>query len=344
MSEVEIASAVSDAELITRVRGGETDAFAELWRRHYRPAHRAAALVARWADPDDLLSEAYLRVYQQIIAGGGPHSAFRPYLYSVIRNLARARVGDTDTDPLDDDPVDPFSNDDPLLAALDRSLTAQAFRSLPDRWQAVLWYTEIEHMEPREVAPLLGLSANGVAALAYRAREGLREAWLQAHVSSLAAEEECRWVLERLGRHARNKLGDREQIRVDAHLAGCTSCLVASAEVDDVASRLALVTVPLVLGVGGGFLFDQLSQPGVSAVAEAIAPSVPGTADAHPSAGLAVLGVTALALSFRHRTRGVRIAAAIALVVMLALGTARGADAWSDGTGDMSTNLLENNP
>ena len=44
--------------------------------------------------------------------------------------------------------------------ALDRSLTTQAFRSLPSRWQEVLWYTEIEQMKPAEIAPLLGMMAD----------------------------------------------------------------------------------------------------------------------------------------------------------------------------------------
>jgi len=38
----------------------------------------------------------------------------------------------------------------------------------------VLWHSEIEGARPAEVASLLGLTANGVAVLAYRAREGLR--------------------------------------------------------------------------------------------------------------------------------------------------------------------------
>ena len=58
-------------------------------------------------------------------------------------------------------------------------MIARAFASLPERWQAVLWHTEIEGARPADVAPLLGLTANGVAALAYRAREGLRQAYLQ---------------------------------------------------------------------------------------------------------------------------------------------------------------------
>ena len=42
----------------------------------------------------------------------------------------------------------------------------------------VLWHTEVEGQRPAEVAPLLGMSPNSVSALAYRAREGLRQAFV----------------------------------------------------------------------------------------------------------------------------------------------------------------------
>ena len=45
----------------------------------------------------------------------------------------------------------------------------------------VLWHTEVEQQKPADIAPLLGMSANSVSALAYRAREGLRQAFLSQH-------------------------------------------------------------------------------------------------------------------------------------------------------------------
>jgi len=38
---------------------------------------------------NDLVSEAHIRSYQRVLAGGGPTGAFRPYRYATIRNLAR---------------------------------------------------------------------------------------------------------------------------------------------------------------------------------------------------------------------------------------------------------------
>ena len=45
----------------------------------------------------------------------------------------------------------------------------------------VLWHLEVENQKPADIAPLLGMSANSVSALAYRAREGLRQAYLNMH-------------------------------------------------------------------------------------------------------------------------------------------------------------------
>ena len=163
---------------------------------------------------------------------------------------------------------DPATSDEATESALDRGLTHQAFRSLPSRWQEVLWYTEIEQMKPAEIAPLLGMKPTAVAQLAFRAREGLREAWIQAHLQSLADGSDCQWTVERLGAHARANLARRDQSKVDAHLAECTRCAIVAAEAKEVSSRLALVLLPLTLGITGSAAYlATLQGGGIPAVA-----------------------------------------------------------------------------
>ena len=79
MSGSDSKPTTSDAELIESARSGDTSAFAELWRRHFRPAARVARQFTS-IDADDLVSEAYARIFQRVLAGGGPTGAFRPYL------------------------------------------------------------------------------------------------------------------------------------------------------------------------------------------------------------------------------------------------------------------------
>jgi len=111
----------------------------------------------------------------------------------------------------------------------------------------VLWHTEIEGARPADVAPLLGLTANGVAALAYRAREGLRQAYLQMHLSR-AVRDECRPVAAKLGAYVRGGLAKRDAAVVGAHLDLCAECRRVFAELGDVNVALKGIVAPVVLG------------------------------------------------------------------------------------------------
>ena len=325
MSSQDSKLTTSDTELIESARSGDTSAFAELWRRHYRSAARVARQFTSSIDADDLVSEAYARIFQRVLAGGGPTGAFRPYLYTTIRNLASswgAASHDVQVDVIEEF-EDERIPDDPASWALDRTLTAKAFRSLPDRWQTVLWYTEVEGMDPHEVAPLMGLTANGVAALSYRAREGLRTAWLQAHISNAGTSADCQWTMSRLGDRARNGLTAREKDRVELHLLDCTKCAVISEEVEEVGSHLALVMVPLLLGgVAGGALLASLAHPAAAMAAEVI-PALPATVQAVAS-GSALTAPVLGGLALGASTGAGALVGSLAIIAVIGGGVALG--------------------
>ena len=325
MSSQDSKLTTSDTELIESARSGDTSAFAELWRRHYRSAARVARQFTSSIDADDLVSEAYARIFQRVLAGGGPTGAFRPYLYTTIRNLASswgAAAKDVQVDVIEEFEDDRIP-DDPAAWALDRTLTAKAFRTLPDRWQTVLWYTEVEGMDPHEVAPLMGLTANGVAALSYRAREGLRTAWLQAHISNAGTSTDCKWTMSRLGDRARNSLTAREKDRVELHLLGCTKCSVISEEVEEVGSHLAMVMLPLLLGgVAGGTLLASLAHPTAALAAELI-PALPATV--HAVAGSSVLAAPVLGgISMGAASGAGALVGSLAIIAVIGGGVAIG--------------------
>src|SRR5699024_4199295 len=107
---------------------------------------------------------------------------------------------------------------DPAVAQQENAIVARAFASLPERWLVVLWHTEVEGEYPAQVAVLLGITPNAVTSLAFRAREGLREAYLQAHLADTAAAR-CRATVDRLGAWTRGTLSRRENAQVQDHLA-----------------------------------------------------------------------------------------------------------------------------
>ncbi|UFS59407.1 sigma-70 family RNA polymerase sigma factor [Subtercola endophyticus] len=279
----------SDLELVQRTREGDSRAFGELWNRHSRAGRTVARSYA--LDPDDVVAESFAKVLQAIKGGGGPTAAFRPYLFSTIRNVAmqwrKASIVDA-SDELDA-LADPSSEDSETLLALDKSLTAQAFRSLPTRWQEALWYSEVEQLSSQEISPLLGMTSNAVSALTFRAREGLRQAWIQAHLVR-SADTECAAVIEKLGSYTRGSLGPRESKRVEAHLAGCPSCTIVEEEAKDIGSRLALVMLPLAAGIAGALAYTVWLQGGSSASAATLGALASGVGPGGAGSGSVVAG------------------------------------------------------
>ena len=289
----ELADA-SDGELISATREGDASAFGELWTRH-----RGAALVAARAftsslDPEDLVAEAYAVILRALRQGGGPRGdAFRPYLNTVVRNLAR-RWGSERVE-LSTDELPELGEGDPVLeeqlGGLDHRLVRQAFESLPARWREALWHAEVEGRGPAEFAAALGLTPNAAAALVYRAREGLRQAWLQAHVADAQAEGECGWVLAHLGEHGRDALRKRAARRLTAHLQTCDSCHAVAGEVRRANFRVAAL-LPVALGAGGAGAWLAAPAPPAAAAAGGLALGVSGAAAAVVAAVVAVGGVS----------------------------------------------------
>ena len=267
---------LSDSQLVDRTRDGDERAYAELWQRHYRAGLTVARAYTSAFDPDDLVSEAFTRMFAVIADGGGPTSGFRPYLFTVIRNTAASwgrraarEIAIEHAEEIEDLRFSEASR----LAELDRSLAARAFRALPPRWQEVLWYTEVEELPPREVAPLLGMSANSVAALAVRAREGLRASWIQAHLATAPEDSECRWAIEHLGVGLRRRLSVSVQRRLDDHLADCADCRLVAAEAADANRHIGFVLLPLAAGVAGAAAYGSGAGNGGSAAASAAEPA-----------------------------------------------------------------------
>jgi RNA polymerase sigma factor (sigma-70 family) len=306
-------SEASDEDLADRVRTGDSDAYRELWQRHSRAGLTAARSYARLADPDDLVSEAFLQVLRALQGGGGPREAFRPYLYRTIRNLALNRR-QTDV-PVSLDAVAelPAETGDPETTVMENTITVRAFRTLPERWQTVLWYTEVEGLEPAEAAPFLGLSPNGAAALAYRARDGLKKAWLQAHISAARVAPGCVWTTQRMSDYVRDDLSPRARERFDQHLEGCTRCSILLEEIDDVGRRLAVVLLPIALGSAAAA--GLLAASGKAA--EAVAVASGGSPE--PSTSSAAAGAVS------SSRQGLLVAAATVGVLALGLGAAAAA-------------------
>ncbi|WP_405686345.1 sigma-70 family RNA polymerase sigma factor [Streptomyces sp. NBC_01387] len=328
----------SDADLIQQMRDGEDSAYAELFRRHSEAVRRYARTCCRDAHTaDDLTAEVFARTLQAVRGGAGPEQAVRAYLLTSVRRVAAAWTKTAKREQLvedfalfadqaarsassevsDQDTLD-LGADVRAMQIAEQSLAMEAFRSLPERWQAVLWHTTVEKESPSDVAPLFGLTANATAVLASRAREGLKQAYLQAHVSqALTAGGDCAQYADRLGAYARGGLRMRAERGLRKHLEECAKCRLAAGELKDVNSGIpGLVPIAVIGWFAGGYALKAagIAAGGLAGATGAGAAAAAGGSSAGGGAAAAEgLGVPAKA----GIAAGVVVAAAAGLAFAL---------------------------
>ncbi|WP_344071003.1 sigma-70 family RNA polymerase sigma factor [Microbacterium sediminicola] len=322
----------SDQQLIEATREGDVAAYEVLWQRHRDVAMVAARANAGLLDPEDIVQEAFARTFQAIRCGKGPTLSFRPYLYAAIRNIAttwKRRHIDTPGDLEDVETVE--SADEVAVALADQQIATTAFAALPKRWQEVLWLTEVEGMGPTDAAQLLGISPNATRQLSHRAREGLRDAYVQAHLQEGDVDDECAWVQERLGSFSRRTLSRRQRLRVQTHLAECPDCPQVEREAQRVSRMLPLVLLPIALG-GGTAVAAAGTLPTSEALAAGTAPAqASGASAAHASGHAAATAHSTHAATMAtasHVSTGMVHAIIVVKVLMVGVGALIGFGAF----------------
>lgn len=288
-------SDVTDAELIVAVRAGDLESYGVLFARHRDAANRLARQLVPSSDADDLVAESFSRVMAALQGGKGPDEFFRAYLLTSIRRLHvdRIRAGKrlkTTGDEAELDRAVEFI--DPAEMKFEQQAAAEAFASLPERWQMVLWHLDVEQQKPAQVAPLLGMSPNSVSALAYRAREGLRVAYLQSHLSP-TLDDDCKSTTALLGQYVRKALRTRDTAAVEKHLDTCTRCSGLYLELVEVNGDLSGLLAPALLGAAAaGYLGTTGGLVSVGAALGALPQRLQSAATGSPAAAVAAGVVT----------------------------------------------------
>jgi RNA polymerase sigma factor (sigma-70 family) len=337
------AYAADDAILLYLVRDGDTEAFKALRQRHERAARCLARCLVSAEQADDLVAEAFERILNATLRGGGRTDAFRPYLLTALRRvsyeqLRTERLG-APADPHDQ--ADPGKLlIDPSAAGLETSMIVRAFRSMPERWVAVLWHTEIEKTNPAELSQILGLAPDEVATLRHRAWDGLRQTYLRVYLAD-GARPECQPVVLRLATFVADDTPSRDSAMVTEHLRQCDDCRAVCAALTHIDAVLRTTVAQVFLGSAtAAYLSAEQAAEGGATIGEAMAGGAikaratagkPGTAKAAPPASADRALWQRVVTRPRHSSRPfVWVAAAavslIAIVVVLALTfTGRGA-------------------
>ena len=290
----------TDLDLVDQARDGSQEAIVELWVRHYPAALAAARRTSRQPrDAEELASDAFSNMLGAFASGGGPTGSVRAYLLTSVRNLAVTRSRRSSASEVLSDDVAVFEDGsrapaDPMSRHTEMSMMRQAFAALPRRWQIILWRTAVDHDRNIEIGQDLGISPNAVAALAKRARRGLRQAYLQIHLSTNGLDPGCEPFVRRLPVLAID--GSAPSDDLARHLQTCLTCPGRLAELRRVEQQLGSMLGPAVLLTAPGFLSPALAgAAGLPATAGAAAApaAASGAGGAASGAGTAASGAGA---------------------------------------------------
>jgi RNA polymerase sigma factor (sigma-70 family) len=233
---------LSDEDLIDHVRHSQIGAFTALYERHVATATAYARSLTRCAaDADDLVSEAFTRLLELLQQDRGPTTDFRPYLLRVVRNLANDGYRhERRTSPAEEVGTGPATGDtlQDVIDQCDEQSALRALATLPVSWQEVLWRVEVLDIRPRQLARETADSARNISALAHRARQGLRNAYLSE--SNGHDRASCRPIVDRLGAFCRNQVRLRERQVITRHLSTCEACRCSLESIRDQVVELRL--------------------------------------------------------------------------------------------------------
>jgi RNA polymerase sigma-70 factor (ECF subfamily) len=179
----------SDRDLVDRARGGDSEAFGVLVRRHQKRIFRLALhLVRSAAEAEDVTQETFVRAYQALDRFDGRSEPFT-WFYRICVNLSlnqlRSRKTRRTTSTTDDPRLEAFLKEerpshgrDPGAAAEDRQMAialAEGIDALSDTLRTTLVLVCIDGLGHEEASRVLGCPEGTVAWRVHEARRKLRE-------------------------------------------------------------------------------------------------------------------------------------------------------------------------
>jgi RNA polymerase sigma-70 factor (ECF subfamily) len=186
----------TDAEVVERVKAGDTALYEILMRRYNQRLYRVArAILHDDAEAEDVMQDAYVRAYEHLdqFAARAPFSTWLTRI-AVHEALARLRLRDRNQQlqETESDGEIPMSMVETSLDPEQSASTAElgqlleaAVLGLPLQYRAVVILRDVEELSTAETAAALDLSEENVKVRLHRGRAMVR-GWLFARVGTKA--------------------------------------------------------------------------------------------------------------------------------------------------------------
>lgn len=180
------ASAMSDEEVVERVRAGETALFEVIMRRYNQRLFRITrSILGNDGEAEDVTQDAYVRAYTHLDQFAG-RARFSTWLTKIAVHEALARLRDNrrfvridaETESTEDlvslESKTPSPEQEVMTRTM-RIVIEAAVDSLPEIYRSIFMLRDVEGMSTAETAECLDLSEESVKVRLHRARSLLRK-------------------------------------------------------------------------------------------------------------------------------------------------------------------------
>lgn len=182
---------LSDAEIVARVRAGETALFELVMRRYNQRLYRVARAILRDdEEAEDVIQQAYVNAYEHLDQFA-ERAAFSTWLTKIAAHEAMARArrrartaasavsldatSESGEDVMRSVPAsDPSPEQQAFVGEL-RGLLESAIDALPEAYRTVFVLREVEGLSTAETAACLDVSEEVVKTRLHRAKAQLRD-------------------------------------------------------------------------------------------------------------------------------------------------------------------------
>jgi RNA polymerase sigma-70 factor, ECF subfamily len=178
---------LTDDELVTRSRSGDTDSFNQLILRWERPIYALAyRTIGREEEARDVCQEAFLRAYRALPGFKG-EAKFSSWLYRITLNLCRDWIRKQRRQPVSQVPEDtdidelaaasgPVESIEELVARRELSAVVEAAMAhLPEEQRTAIILKEYHGMTFQEIADMQGCPLSTVKTRLYQGLSVLRK-------------------------------------------------------------------------------------------------------------------------------------------------------------------------
>ena len=181
----------SDFELAKNSAGGDTSAFAELYRRHFRRVYLLALrMMGNATEAEDMTQEVFVHLFNKIGSFRG-ESAFTTWLHRMTVNqvLMHFRKRSTRSELTTVEGETPIQivqgTENPnAMPVVDRIALEKAIQQLPPGYRTVFVLHDVEGYEHDEIARMLGVAEGTSKSQLHKARLKLRQLIRQQSASN----------------------------------------------------------------------------------------------------------------------------------------------------------------